>query len=147
MKPTLLRAILAVSLLINIGVLGAIVSRTVGNDRFPGLPRHLQLTEEQTRHWHASEGIFLAQLSASATTIRIHRDRLIHAIFAETPDLALIDAERAAIAGLQDDQQKRIIQQLLQERELLSPEQRTRLAQLLLNQPAGASAIEQLHRD
>ena len=50
MKPTLLRAILAVSLLINIGVLGAIVYRTVGNDRFPGLPRHLQLTEEQTRH-------------------------------------------------------------------------------------------------
>ena len=45
MKPTLLRAILAVSLLINIGVLGAIVYRTVGNDRFPGLPRHLQLTE------------------------------------------------------------------------------------------------------
>ncbi|MCF8200115.1 MAG: periplasmic heavy metal sensor [Sulfuritalea sp.] len=147
MKPNLLRAVLAISLLINIGVIGAIAYRTLGSSQFPGLPRHLQLSEEQAHHWHASEAAFLAQLRSNAAAIRSHRDRLIHEIFADTPDLALIDAERTAIASLQDDQQKRVIQQLLQERELLTAAQRARLAQLLLNQPAGASSIEQLHRD
>ena len=59
----------------------------------------------------------------------------------------LIDAERASIARLQDEQQKRVIQQLLRERELLTPPQRALLAQLLLDQPAGPSMIELLHRD
>ncbi len=147
MKPTLLRAMLAVSLLINIGVLGAVAYRTLSTASFPGLPRYLQLTDEQVRQWHASEESFLTQLRASAAAIHGHRDRMIHAIFADTPDPALIDAERAAIARLQDEQQKWVIQQLLQERELLNPAQRVRLAQLLLDQPAGPSTIERLHRD
>ncbi|MDP2882026.1 MAG: periplasmic heavy metal sensor [Azonexus sp.] len=147
MKPTLMRALLAVSLLINIGVLGAVAYRALNSESFPGLPRYLQLSDEQVRHWHASEQDFLVQLSASAEAIRGHRGRMIHAIFADTPDPALIDAERTAIAHLQDEQQKRVIQQLLRERELLSSAQRAKLAQLLLDQPAGQSAIELLHRD
>lgn len=147
MKPTLLRAMLAVSLLINLGVLGAVAYRTLGTESFPGLPRYLQLTDEQVHHWRASEAAFLAQLGAGAAEIHGHRNRMIHAIFADTPDPALIDAERAAIARLQDEQQKRVIQQLLQERELLNPAQRTLLARLLLDQPAGPSTIELLHRD
>lgn len=147
MKPALMRALLAVSLLINIGVLGAVAYRALNSESFPGLPRYLQLSDAQLRRWHAAEENFLAQLGASATAIHSHRDRMIHAIFADTPDPALIDAERAAIARLQDEQQKRVIQQLLQEREMLSPAQRARLAQLLLDQPAGPSTIERLHRD
>ncbi len=147
MKSTVLRALLAVSLLINLGVIGAVAYRMAGTDSFPGLPRYLELSADQVRDWHASEQDFLVQLGASAEAIRTHRDRMIHAIFADTPDSALIDAERTAIAHLQDEQQKRVIQQLMRERELLSPAQRAKLAQLLLDQPAGLSTIELLHRD
>jgi uncharacterized membrane protein YebE (DUF533 family) len=72
---------------------------------------------------------------------------MIGAIFAETPDQALVDAERTAIARLQEEQQKLVIAQLLLERELLQPVQRERLARLLLTQPVGPSTIERLHRD
>lgn len=150
MKPNLLRITLVLSLLINLGVLGAIAYRSAVPPTAPAgesLPRHLQLSAEQLQRWHESEAGFLRQLGAGAEEIRVHRDRMIHAIFAETTDPALIERERTAIAGLQDQQQKLVIGQLLRERELLQPAQRERLAQLLLAQPATPSPIEQLHRD
>ena len=150
MKPNLLRNALILSLLINLGVLGAIAYRNAVPTAAPAgesLPRHLQLSAEQLQRWHESEAGFLRQLGAGAEEIRVHRDRMIHAIFAETPDPALIDRERTAIARLQDQQQKLVIGQLLRERELLQPAQRERLAQLLLAQPVTPSTIEQLHRD
>lgn len=147
MNSGLLRALLAFSLLINLGVFGAAAYRLLATDDFLGLPRHLQLDAEQTRRWHEAEEDFLAQLGAGTVAIQAHRDRLIRAIFTDAPDLALIDAERTAIAALQDEQQKRVIQQLLKERELLNVAQRERLSQLLLAQPAGPSGYERLHRN
>jgi uncharacterized membrane protein YebE (DUF533 family) len=147
MKSHVMRAVLAISLLINIGVFGTLAYRMLNTNSFPGLPRYLELSEEQIHHWHATEAGFLEQLATSTDAVRTHRERLIRAIFAETPDPTLIDTERTAIAQLQDEQQKQVIRQLLQERELLSPAQRTKLAQLLLDQPSGPSTIELLHRD
>ncbi|GAB1394560.1 hypothetical protein MASR1M60_27240 [Rhodocyclaceae bacterium] len=147
MNPKLLRTLLIFSLLINVGVLGGAAYRALATDTFPGLPRHLGLDAEQMQRWHAAEHGFLAQLADGATAIQVHRDRMIRAIFADAPDLALIDAERVAIAALQDAQQKRVIEQLLRERELLRPDQRERLAALLLAQPAGPSGFERLHAD
>ncbi|MBI4985242.1 MAG: periplasmic heavy metal sensor [Rhodocyclales bacterium] len=142
-----LRVLLAFSLLVNVGVLGAAAYRALATNDFPGLPRYLQLDGEQTKRWHEVEKNFLAQLGTNADSIRVHRDRMILAVFADTPDIAQIDAERAAIARLQDEQQKNVLQQLLAEREMLTADQRTRLARLLLDQPAGPSPIERLHRD
>lgn len=150
MKPKPLHLALALSLLINLGVLGAIAHRgavSPSSSAGESLPRHLQLSAEQVQRWHESEAGFLRELGAGAEEIRLHRDRMIHAIFAEKPDPGLIAGERAAIARLQDRQQQLVIAQLLRERELLQPAQRERLAQLLLAQPVAASAIEQLHRD
>jgi hypothetical protein len=150
MKPTTLRIALALSALINLGVLGAVVYRAMvptAPAAGENLPRHLQLSADQLHRWHESEAGFLRQLGAGADRIRAHRDRMIGAIFAETPDQALVDAERTAIARLQEEQQKLVIAQLLLERELLQPVQRERLARLLLTQPVGPSTIERLHRD
>jgi len=151
MKPTHLRIALALSVLINIGVVGAVAYRAMAPAAAPAagesLPHHLQLSAEQLHRWHDAEAAFLGQLGAGADKIRTHRDRMIGAIFADTPDRALIDAERTAIARLQDEQQKLVIEQLLHEREMLQPVQRERLARLLLAQPVGPSTIEQLHRD
>lgn len=145
-----LRIALVLSLLINLGVLGAIAYRAMAPSAPPpgeSLPRHLQLSTEQLHRWHESEAGFLKTLGAGANEIRVHRDRMIHAIFAETPDQTLIDSERTTIARLQDEQQKLVIAQLLHERELLQPMQREQLARLLLTQPVGPTTIEQLHRD
>jgi Spy/CpxP family protein refolding chaperone len=150
MTTRTLRITLALSLLINLGVLGAVAYRAlVPAATLPAgetLPRHLQLSAQQ-QQWHQTEAAFLAHLSAAGADIRTHRERLIRAIFAATTDLAVIEAERTAIARLQDAQQKLVIQQLLSERELLTPPQREQLAQLLLAQPVSPSTIEQLHRD
>lgn len=153
MKPNALRIALALSVLINLGVVGAVAYRTMMPSAAPAasagesLPRHLQLSAEQLHRWHESEAAFLRQLGAGAEQIRAHRDRMISAIFADTPDQAQVDAERTAIARLQEEQQKLVIAQLLRERELLQAPQRERLARLLLAQPVGPSTIEQLHRD
>lgn len=153
MKPQLLRLALLLSLLINLGVVGAIAYRAAVPDTPaappPGasLARHLELSAEQLERWHDAEAGFLQQVGARASEIRAHRDRMIAAIFSERPDLALIDRERSAIARLQDEQQKLVIAQLLRERELLQPVQRERLARLLLAQPVGPLPVEQLHRD
>lgn len=150
MNPTFLRNALILSLLINLGVLGAIAYRSALAPATAGgesLPRHLQLSAEQVQRWHESEAGFLRQLGAGAEEIRVHRDRMIRAIFAERTDQAAIDGERSAIARLQDRQQQLVIAQLLRERDLLRPAQRERLAQLLLAQPVAASTFEQLHRE
>lgn len=151
MKTNSLRVALVLSLLINLGVLGAVAYRALGPDAAPpageSLPRYLRLSAEQLRQWHESEAGFLTQLGAGADRIRIHRDRMIGAIFADAPDLTLIDAERTAIARLQEEQQKLVIGQLLRERGLLQAPQRAQLVRLLLAQPVGPSSIEQLHRD
>ncbi|MBW7901543.1 MAG: periplasmic heavy metal sensor [Rhodocyclaceae bacterium] len=140
---------LALSLLVNAGVVGAVAWRSLGaaGEDFPGLPRYLGLDARQRSHWHEAEDAFLGRLAAGAEEVRGHRDRMIAEIFSADPDLARIDAERAAIARLQDVQQQLVVGQLLRERELLTPAQRERLAKLLTAQPVGPSTFERLHRD
>ena len=152
-RAVLLRIVLAVSLLVNLGVLGAFGWRTwqapdaSGVADFPGLVHHLGLDDAQQRQWHEAETGFLEHLRAGSQQIHARRDRLIDAIFAPSPDLQVIEAERAAIARLQDEQQKLVIEQLLRERELLDAGQRERLRELLLQQPVGSSRVEELHQD
>lgn len=147
MKPQLLRTLLVFSVLINVGVFSAAAYRGLKTDAFPGLPRYLGLDAEQTRQWHEAERSFLVELAGGTTAIDVHRTRMIRAIFAESPNLPQIDAQRTAIAALQDVQQKRVIEQLLRERAMLDAAQRERLATLLLAQPSGPSSVERLHRD
>lgn len=157
MSASMLRLMLALSLLVNLGVLGAIGYRAIGTEQvapvagtdreFPGLARYLSLSEEQQRHWREAESAFLSRLGAGSDEIRQRRDRLIREIFADAPDTARIESERAGIARLQDEQQRLVIEQLLRERAMLDAGQRRRLAQLLLDQPVGAFGVERLHRD
>lgn len=157
MKLSTLRVALALSVMLNLGVLGAVAYRMAA----PGglapllgagppatsLPQQLALDDEQLRRWHEAEQVFLESLAAGAAEIGTRRERLVREIFAPAPDAATIEAERAAIARLQDEQQRLVIRQLLREREMLDAGQRDRLAQILLAQPVGASGFEQLHRD
>jgi hypothetical protein len=62
---------------------------------------------------------------------------MIREIFAARPDPAVVERERALIFARQETQQRRIVGQLLRERELLHPEQRAKLAELLIRQTPG----------
>ena len=88
-----------------------------------------------------------ANCNATGRTFRRHREALVRAIFAATPDPATIAAEHAAIAQPQAAQQQRVIAQLQAERELLDAGQRARLLELLLQRYSqDATEEEQLHR-
>ena len=153
MSNTTLRNALALSVLVNVGVLAGLGWQKLSRDGLPmpsGAPtelsRELQLSASQLQRWHDAEAPFLAYLRASNASLGEHRNRLIEAIFAEQVDRAVIDTEQAKIAELQNEQQRLLIDQLLQEREILEPQQRARLAQVLTQQSFGADSIEQLHR-
>lgn len=155
MKSTTLRLLFVLSLLANVGVLGAFGYRALesgrwpgaGADAFPGLTKYLALDTQQQRRWQEAEEGFVERYAAGAAAIHEGRDRLIRLIFADSPDMAAIEAERAEIAQRQNEQQRIVIEQLLRERELLDAGQRARLAQLLLSQPVRGSGFEELHRD
>ena len=135
--------VLAASLLINVGVVAAVGWRTFQDDGaqrqhfgmpHQDLPAHLGLTPEQRAAWSTLEQSFLGAFAEDARRIAASRERMIRMIFGEQPDPAAIEAARAAIFRIQEQQQRRVIEQLLKERELLQPEQRRLLAEQLLRQ-------------
>ena len=153
MRLSILKYVLAASVLLNLGVVAA-VGYTAAQQRFsrPAMQTELsaadslKLTPAQRKEWHALEADFLRDFRAGLKDIEVHREKLVRSIFSDRPDVEAIEAEREAIADLQTKQQKRVIAQLLKERALLDPSQRQVLADLLLSQTHDASAVERLHR-
>jgi len=156
MKRYWVYLLLALSLLVNAGVLaGAWLQASsaegatevaffgMGHER---VPDYLKLDPMQRERWHAMEQDFVTSLNEAGRAIQTHREHLVRAIFSAQPDAAVIERERTAIFTLQEAQQRSVIAQLLKEREMLSPEQRTALAELLLKQdPQSTSGAQRLH--
>ncbi len=155
MKRSGMQLVLVLSLLLNLGVIGAVGYRVVqhgqlagvfgGNAAKASLPDYLKLSAEQRRQWHELETEFLRELGADWQQIRPHRESMIREIFSDRPDRGRIEAERAVIAQLQARQQQRVIEQLLRERDILGPEQQRALAELLIRQVPAGTLEEQLH--
>jgi Spy/CpxP family protein refolding chaperone len=143
----------AASLALNVGVIAAAgyqVWRAGGppSASYFGMPHedipaYLGLSPEQRAKWEVLEHDFLAGLADDAREIAGRRERMIRMILGERPDPAAIEAERAAIFALQERQQRRIIGQLLEERGMLAPQQRAKLAELLLRQGAAGGGTPQ----
>lgn len=150
MKGYALKLLLAASLLVNAGVLAAVwvpswgaggaIERALFGMRHEQVPEHLGLDAAQRERWHALEAGFVEQLRDSGGRIQAHRERLVREILSAQPDAAAIERERSAIFALQEAQQRAVIAQLLKEREMLRPEQRMALAELLIAQSAGMPA-------
>ena len=142
MKRYGLGLLLALSLLVNVGVLAgawfqARNAQGASELAFFGMghehvPEHLKLDRTQRERWHAMEQEFVKSLNDAGRQIQSHREPLVREIFSAQPDAAVIERERAAIFALQVAQQRSVIAQLLKEREMLNPEQRAALAELLL---------------
>jgi len=140
------KLLLAASLLVNAGVLAAVwragmPANGVGERAFFGMghgevAEHLRLDPGQRDRWTTMEAEFIEELNQSARRIEGHRERMVREILSQQPDSTAIERERAEIFALQEMQQRAVIAQLLKERELLRPEQRAALAELLLAQRA-----------
>lgn len=146
--------LLVFSLLLNIGVLGAVGYQSWHSGEWPRLhvddehnhlAEYLKLSEEQRRQWREKEEKFLREMDADWENVRIHRERMIRQIFSRQPDLAAIEAERAAISRLQEKQQRHVIAQLMEEQRMLDSTQREALAGLLIQQKSAGSLEERLH--
>lgn len=142
MKNYWWKLLLAASLLVNAGVFAAVwraglPADGVGERAFFGMghsevAEQLRLDAVQRERWTNMEAEFLKELNQSARRIEGHRERMVREILSEQPDSTTIERERAEIFALQEAQQRAVIAQLLKERELLRPEQRAALADLLL---------------
>lgn len=146
MRRSALVYVLILSALLNVGVLGAAAYRTfAGAGESADLADRLELDDEQRRRWHALEEPFVRDLDAGWREIAGHRERLVREVFSERPDDARIEAERARIADLQVQQQRRVIVQFLRERDILTGEQRAELVDILLHQAPAAPLEQRLH--
>lgn len=155
MKPSGFQLALILSLLLNLGVIGAVGYAAVKRGELPvvfdlgakdaNLPDYLKLSAEQRRQWRELEGGFLKELAADWREVRIHRENMINEIFSERADRGRIEAERAAVAQFQARQQQRVIDQLLKERDILDREQRRALAEILMRQAPSGTMEERLH--
>lgn len=148
MNRPLWKWLLAVSLSLNLGIVGAAAFHLLRPAPHVSLPDHLQLRPDQRVRWQEIEREFLKDLGANWSEIRKHREALVRRIFSAAPERAAIDAQQARIAALQDAQQRRVIDQLLAERDLLDAGQREALMNLLLTRyTQEATEEEMLHRE
>lgn len=153
MKPTLLKWLLVISISLNVGILAAVVGTRLGaasmanNDERINLPDYLRLDAVQRQRWAELERGFLNDLTANWREIQARRESVIRQVFSAAPDQGTLDAAQAKIAALQDSQQRRVIRQLLAERDLLDERQREKLMALLLKRYAQEATEEEvLHR-
>jgi hypothetical protein len=156
MSLSTLKFTLALSLLLNAGVLGAIGYEAA---RQGGLPPvfgtsgeayaadYLKLSPEQRERWRVLEADFMTRFEADTREIAAHRERLIREIFSDSPRLERIESERELISRLQTEQQRRVIAQLMRERDILDRTQRLALAEFLLQQAAELTPVERMHRN
>lgn len=159
MNRTTWKWLLAASLALNLGIVATVAYKQLQQLRSPpassgaqggpaSLPEQLQLSPEQRNRWQQAERGFVADLAVNWREIRQQRETLIREIFSGQPERAKIDAAQARIAALQDAQQRRVIAQLLAERDVLDQQQRAALMALLLARYTNEATEEELlHRD
>ena len=138
---------LILSVLLNLGVVGAAGYRALVQDRSGAtdLASRLELDAAQRTRWHNLELNFVRELDAGWQEIARHREVLVREVCSERPDPTRIEAERARIAEVQMQQQQRVIAQFLQEREILNAKQRQELVDVLLREEPAAPRERQLH--
>lgn len=148
MRRETLGYLLALSVLFNLGALAAAGYQSLRSEQqTTDIPKVLALDAGQARRWKELDAAFVSELDSGWREIGHQRETLIRAVFADQPDPNAIEATRARIAELQANQQRRVIAQLLQEKQLLAPAQREALMKLLLRQRPPTPDERQLHGD
>lgn len=156
MQQRRIHALLFLSLLFNVGVIGTVGYSSLGESGHGGvgaravqLADYLKLSPAQLPAWEEKEAAFMRELMSAWGEIRAHRERMIREVFSAEPNLSIIESERLAIARLQEQQQHAVIRQLMEERYMLNPDQIRKLESLLIREnPLGSMEeilVHELH--
>jgi len=94
----------------------------------------ITLTEEQKRQVEDIRRDFLPKVAGIRQSLRDNRLRLNELLFAETPDKKAIAEKSNEISALQAKLEQEVIDHILQEKELLSQEQKKEFYQVIRNE-------------
>jgi len=94
----------------------------------------IALTNEQKRQVEDIRRDFLPKVEGIRQSLRGNRLQLNELLFAEVPDLKTIAEKSNEISVLQAKLEREVIDHILQEKELLSPEQKREFYQVIRNE-------------
>jgi Spy/CpxP family protein refolding chaperone len=94
----------------------------------------IALTNEQKRQVEDIRRDFLPKVEGIRQSLRGNRLQLNELLFAEVPDLKTIAEKSNEISALQAKLEREVIDHILQEKELLSPEQKREFYQVIRNE-------------
>jgi Spy/CpxP family protein refolding chaperone len=94
----------------------------------------IALTNEQKRQVEDIRRDFLPKVEGIRQSLRDNRLQLNELLFAEVPDLKTIAKKSNEISALQAKLEREVIDHILQEKELLSPEQKREFYQVIRNE-------------
>ncbi len=84
----------------------------------------IELTTDQKKQVEEIRKGFLPEVAGVRSVLRQKRLELSELLFAESPDSQAIEAKSVEISNLQRDMEKKVIEHILEEKALLSPEQK-----------------------
>jgi Spy/CpxP family protein refolding chaperone len=110
-----------------------LASRFIGVRRKPirGYLDLIELTENQKQEVEDIRRDFLPRVAGIRQALRRKRLELNDLLFAEPPDMQAIEDKSMDIAKLQTELEKEVIDHILQEKELLTPEQKKRFYEVI----------------
>ncbi len=94
----------------------------------------IALTKEQKRQVEDIRRDFLPKVAGIRQSLRDNRLKLNDVLFAESPDMKSIAEKSNEISTLQAKLEREVIDHILQEKELLSPEQKKEFYQVIRNE-------------
>ncbi len=89
------------------------------------------LTKDQKRQVEDIRGDFLPKVEGIRQSLRRNRLQLNDLLFTETPDRKMISEKSSAILALQAELEREVIDHILQEKELLSSEQKRQFYEVI----------------
>jgi Spy/CpxP family protein refolding chaperone len=142
MKGLVLRLLFVLSVAINVGVVAAIAwdrydAQAAGPAQAEPLREQLRLTEAQVREFDRLYVDLEARVAAGRERIHERRGRLFEILRDPAPDAAEVDAVLADIALAQAGIQRAVAEYLLAQARLLTPEQRARFVDVLVERTRG----------
>lgn len=127
---------IVLSIILNIAFVGGYLYKTLwqGEEEFspvkPGLreiAKGLQLSDEQREKINQSTESLVKEIAKIRAKIRDHRKAMIALLTSPNPDRQAIELKRQEIASLQGNIQKLVLDKMLEDKNILTPEQQRKL--------------------
>ena len=125
--------LLLLSLLI---IIVSLINRVRATRRKPirGYLDLIDLTEDQKRKVEEIRKGFLPEVAGIRQSLRLKRLELSDLLFAEHPDMEAINGKSREIAALQSELERKVIDHILEEKELLTHEQKKAFYAVIRNE-------------